>query len=35
LKYKYRASVRTQSPRVEMLDSLFKHVFEAGDEDPY
>ncbi|CAN0923207.1 Protein argonaute 4 [Linum grandiflorum] len=27
---KYRASVRTQSPKVEMIDSLFKKV---GDED--
>jgi hypothetical protein len=35
LKYKYRASVRTQSPRFEMLDSLFKRVSETGDEDPY
>jgi hypothetical protein len=35
LKYKYWASVWTQSPRVEMLDSLFKHVSEARDEDPY
>jgi len=32
LKYKYRASVWTQSPRSEMLDSLFKRVSETGDE---
>jgi eukaryotic translation initiation factor 2C len=35
LKYKYRAFVQTQSPRVEMIDSLFKRVFETGDEGSY
>jgi eukaryotic translation initiation factor 2C len=35
LKYKFRASIRTQSPRVEMLDSLFRRVSEIGDEGPY
>ncbi|KAG7947378.1 hypothetical protein I3843_14G091600 [Carya illinoinensis] len=29
---KYRASVRTQSPKVEMIDSLFKRVSETEDE---
>ncbi|KAJ7960428.1 Protein argonaute like [Quillaja saponaria] len=29
---KYRASVRTQSPKVEMIDSLFKKVSEKDDE---
>jgi eukaryotic translation initiation factor 2C len=35
LKYKYRAFVRTQSQRVEMLDSLSKRVSDTGDEGPY
>ena len=29
---RYRASVRTQSPKVEMIDSLFKSVSEKEDE---
>lgn len=29
---KYRASVRTQSPKVEMIDSLFKKVSEKEDD---
>ncbi|XP_022728605.1 protein argonaute 4-like [Durio zibethinus] len=29
--YRYRASVRTQSPRVEMIDSLFKRVSDRVD----
>ncbi|XP_062171432.1 protein argonaute 4-like [Alnus glutinosa] len=29
---KYRASVRTQSPKVEMIDSIFKRVSETEDE---
>ncbi|KAE8037699.1 hypothetical protein FH972_010266 [Carpinus fangiana] len=29
---KYRASVRTQSPKVEMIDSLFKRVSDTEDE---
>lgn len=29
---KYRASVRTQSPKVEMIDSLFKRVSETEDD---
>ncbi|KAF5447285.1 hypothetical protein F2P56_032850 [Juglans regia] len=29
---KYRASVRTQSPKVEMIDSLFKQVSETEDD---
>ncbi|GAA0158071.1 translation initiation factor [Lithospermum erythrorhizon] len=29
---RYRASVRTQSPKVEMIDSLFKPVSEKEDE---
>jgi eukaryotic translation initiation factor 2C len=29
---KYRASVRTQSPKVEMIDSLFKKVSDTEDE---
>lgn len=29
---RYRASVRTQSPKVEMIDSLFKKVSDAEDE---
>ncbi|GAB4836180.1 Protein argonaute-4 [Ancistrocladus abbreviatus] len=29
---RYRASVRTQSPKVEMIDSLFKPVPEGKDE---
>lgn len=29
---RYRASVRTQSPKVEMIDSLFKRVSETDDE---
>ncbi|KAI3894698.1 hypothetical protein MKX03_031628 [Papaver bracteatum] len=29
---KYRASVRTQSPKVEMIDSLFKKVSDTVDE---
>ncbi|KAI3894514.1 hypothetical protein MKX03_005374 [Papaver bracteatum] len=29
---KYRASVRTQSPKVEMIDSLFKKVPDKEDE---
>ena len=29
---KYRASVRTQSPKVEMIDSLFKPVSDKEDE---
>uniref|UniRef100_A0A2N9FLS5 Piwi domain-containing protein n=1 Tax=Fagus sylvatica TaxID=28930 RepID=A0A2N9FLS5_FAGSY len=29
---KYRASVRTQSPKVEMIDSLFKKASETEDE---
>ncbi|KAI4308285.1 hypothetical protein L6164_031375 [Bauhinia variegata] len=29
---KYRACVRTQSPKVEMIDSLFKPVSEKDDE---
>lgn len=29
---KYRASVRTQSPKVEMIDSLFKKVAEDKDD---
>jgi eukaryotic translation initiation factor 2C len=35
LKYKYSAFVRTQSPRVEKIESLFKRVSETGDEGPY
>ncbi|XP_071732448.1 protein argonaute 4-like [Rutidosis leptorrhynchoides] len=29
---RYRASVRTQSPKVEMIDSLFKKVSDTEDE---
>ncbi|KAF5744968.1 hypothetical protein HS088_TW07G00549 [Tripterygium wilfordii] len=29
---RYRASVRTQSPKVEMIDSLFKQVSDTEDE---
>ncbi|XP_021902597.1 protein argonaute 4-like isoform X2 [Carica papaya] len=29
---RYRASVRTQSPKVEMIDSLFKRVSETEDD---
>ncbi|XP_043809276.1 protein argonaute 4 isoform X2 [Manihot esculenta] len=29
---RYRASVRTQSPKVEMIDSLYKRVSETEDE---
>ena len=29
---KYRASVRTQSPKVEMIDSLFKKVADDKDD---
>ncbi|KAA8514775.1 hypothetical protein F0562_017954 [Nyssa sinensis] len=29
---RYRASVRTQSPRVEMIDSLYKPVSDGGDQ---
>ncbi|KAF3454052.1 hypothetical protein FNV43_RR04499 [Rhamnella rubrinervis] len=29
---KYRASVRTQSPKVEMIDSLYKKVSDTEDE---
>ena len=29
---KYRASVRTQSPKVEMIDSLFKKTSETEDD---
>ncbi|OMO91448.1 Argonaute/Dicer protein, PAZ [Corchorus olitorius] len=29
---RYRASVRTQSPKVEMIDSLFKRVSEKEDD---
>ncbi|XP_017606709.1 protein argonaute 4 [Gossypium arboreum] len=29
---RYRASVRTQSPKLEMIDSLFKPVSDKGDE---
>nr|XP_043629700.1 protein argonaute 4-like [Erigeron canadensis] len=29
---RYRASVRTQSPKMEMIDSLFKKVSETEDE---
>ncbi|CAL5434090.1 unnamed protein product [Camellia sinensis] len=29
---RYRASVRTQSPKVEMIDSLYKRVSESEDE---
>lgn len=29
---RYRAAVRTQSPKVEMIDSLFKLVSETEDE---
>ncbi|KAI3926873.1 hypothetical protein MKX01_032788 [Papaver californicum] len=29
---KYRASVRTQSPKVQMIDSLFKNVSDTEDE---
>lgn len=29
---RYRASVRTQSPKVEMIDNLFKKVSETEDE---
>ncbi|KAI5674501.1 hypothetical protein M9H77_14865 [Catharanthus roseus] len=29
---RYRASVRTQSPKVEMIDSLFKRVSDTEDE---
>lgn len=29
---KYRACVRTQSPKVEMIDNLFKPVSEKEDE---
>jgi eukaryotic translation initiation factor 2C len=28
---KYRETVRTQSPKVEMIDSLFKHVSETEE----
>ncbi|MBA0764027.1 hypothetical protein Gotri_013403 [Gossypium trilobum] len=30
---RYRASVRTQSPKLEMIDSLFKKVSDKEDED--
>lgn len=33
--FKYRASVWTQSPKVEMIDSLFKSVSETKDESTY
>ena len=29
---RYRASVRTQSPKVEMIDSLFKKISDKEDE---
>lgn len=29
---RYRASVRTQSPKVEMIDSLYKRVSDTEDE---
>jgi eukaryotic translation initiation factor 2C len=29
---RYRASVRTQSPKVEMIDSLFKRASDKEDE---
>lgn len=29
---KYRASVRTQSPKVEMIDSLYKRVSDTEDD---
>lgn len=29
---RYRASVRTQSPKVEMIDNLFKKVSETEDD---
>lgn len=29
---RYRASVRTQSPKLEMIDSLFKKVSDKEDE---
>lgn len=29
---RYRATVRTQSPKVEMIDSLFKKVSDDEDE---
>lgn len=29
---RYRASVRTQSPKVEMIDSLFKKVSDTQDD---
>jgi eukaryotic translation initiation factor 2C len=32
---KYKASVRTQSPKAEMIDLLFKHVSETKDECTY
>ncbi|XP_059625065.1 protein argonaute 4-like isoform X1 [Cornus florida] len=30
---RYRASVRTQSPKVEMIDSLFKRVSDTQEDD--
>ena len=29
---RYRASVRAQSPKVEMIDNLFKKVSDTEDE---
>lgn len=29
---RYRASVRTQSPKVEMIDSLFKPLYDGKDD---
>ncbi|KAM3248283.1 hypothetical protein P3L10_010051 [Capsicum annuum] len=29
---RYRASVRTQSPKMEMIDSLYKKVSDTEDE---
>lgn len=29
---RYRASVRTQSPKVEMIDSLFKKISDTEDD---
>ena len=29
---RYRAAVRTQSPKVEMIDSLYKRISETEDD---